>query len=296
MRRPPARIPGRLPPVTDPDSWESGMAGYPTSNQVELAPSTSQLVLLGASNLTVCLPHILRILAASPLTRPHVWSVHGLGRSYGQWSTAGIRGLPSIRDASVWTDLGHSGSFPTDGPRHSVITDVGNDLVYGVPADTVADWIEDCIQRLHDRGFDVVITQLPLERLHRMTTLQFQATKTLFFPTYRLRWPTLQQEIAKLAERLNETADRFDLPLIDQPETWYGFDPIHIRNSMRLQAWQQILCRFDALRILQPVTAPGLFDRINIWFQRPACRRILGIPRYRAQPCLQSDRLTLSVY
>ena len=68
----------------------------------------------------------------------------GLGRSYGQRSTVLGRSLPGITECGLWPALQHG-----SGPVHALITDVGNDVIYGVPVDRIVAWGSTCVDRLH---------------------------------------------------------------------------------------------------------------------------------------------------
>ena len=118
-----------------------------------------RVVLLGASNLTRALPLVIG-LARQRLGGPlDVHAALGHGRSYGRRSTVLIRSLPGVLESGLWPAL----EAPAQGASvalHALLTDVGNDIVYGHDPDTIAGWIDTCIGRLAGLGARIVMTRL----------------------------------------------------------------------------------------------------------------------------------------
>ncbi|HEY4597786.1 MAG TPA: hypothetical protein VIJ02_15405, partial [Thermoanaerobaculia bacterium] len=115
-------------------------------------------VLLGASNLRISLPLVLdrvRRRAGGPV---EVLAACGHGRSWGAWSRfLYVRHLPGISRCGLWEELRSRPLLPT----LAVVTDVGNDLVYGAPVEEIAGWVEACLDRLVPET-EIVMTLLPL--------------------------------------------------------------------------------------------------------------------------------------
>ena len=87
---------------------------------------SSQIVVLGASNVSLGFPHLLRLIQSALPQLEEMYACHGHGRSYGNWSKVVIRELPGIVESQLWSALGE-----LDHPkqRMALITDIGNDLV-----------------------------------------------------------------------------------------------------------------------------------------------------------------------
>ena len=115
-------------------------------------------VLLGASNLRMGFPWVLSRLRAGAGGPVEVIAALGHGRSYGTWSRLlWVRQLPGIAGCGLWTDLDRRASLPT----LALITDVGNDLLYGAPVPEIAGWVEACLERLRERQVEAILTLLP---------------------------------------------------------------------------------------------------------------------------------------
>src|SRR5437016_5976799 len=93
-------------------------------------------VLLGASNLKMGLPRVVRRLLAAAGGPVDVLAACGHGRSYIQWSRIflGARGLPGIVECGLWKSLAGRPPLPTV----ALVMDVGNDLLYGLATAEIA--------------------------------------------------------------------------------------------------------------------------------------------------------------
>nr|MBC8290220.1 hypothetical protein [Planctomycetota bacterium] len=108
---------------------------------------TRTLVLIGASNVTFNLPDIWRGLSSDQPTQLLVAAGHG--RSYGMPRTVMGRTLPGVLECGLWQTLSEIQ------PEHTVsalITDIGNDLLYGAEPSTIAAWVAEVADRLIELG------------------------------------------------------------------------------------------------------------------------------------------------
>ncbi|HSS47569.1 MAG TPA: hypothetical protein VLX28_01360, partial [Thermoanaerobaculia bacterium] len=134
-------------------------------------------VLLGASNLRASLPLVVNLLRADGALE--VLAACGHGRSYGARSRfLGIRHLPGIAGCGLWQALEGRPALPT----LALVTDVGNDLVYGAEVAEIVRWIETCLNRLARRRSRVVLTLLPLARLEKLSPWEVRLAVSLLFP------------------------------------------------------------------------------------------------------------------
>jgi hypothetical protein len=249
-------------------------------------------ILLGASNLRISLPFLLdqvRRRAGGPV---ETLAACGHGRSYGTWSRfLFVRHLPGIAGCGLWREVERRPPLPT----FALVTDVGNDLLYGAGAGEIAVWVEACLDRLvHPRAgastAEVVVTLLPLARLERLSSRQVRLAASLLFPGREVAWPTLLDRARDLDERLRRIGGERGLRLVEPAADWYGLDPIHLRRRSRREAWS---------RILPPApTVPGTFAGIRrIPLLGTAEARLFGVPLRRSQPAIRlKDGSTVALY
>lgn len=250
-------------------------------------PPTAQVVLLGASNVTLGFPRILAALRRVFGGNFDVFAAHGHGRRFGGPSWVPVRTLPGIRDCGLWAALEQSraslGETAARVPLYALVTDIGNDLVFNSGPDEIIGWVEECLARLRDHGARLTIGRLPLESVTGLGRLRFNLTRSLFFPFSRLTHERVRIDAPRLDELVAETAIRFGAATFQPDPGWYGFDPIHIRRASRAVAWQGALSQWSA-GDFGPALSPGIRESLRSWRIRPAERQVLGVERRSPQP------------
>jgi hypothetical protein len=248
------------------------------------------LVALGASNLTRGFATVVNTARAALGEALDVVAALGHGRSYGIRSAFLFRSLPGIMESGLWPRLApHS---PSRG--RALITDVGNDILYHVPVDTLLGWVRDCATRLSELGFDVVLTDLPIDGLRRLSPLRFALFRSVFAPSCRHRLPdaliraeAVQAGIISLAAERRYTLVRL------RPE-WYGFDPIHIRPGAWGAAWRSIVLAGLPAPEAPPSQPP--LRALRLYLARPERRWLFGVEGGRPQPALESGATRIWLY
>ena len=256
------------------------------------AVPSRRLVLLGASNLALALPLVAQLARAAWRAPLELMVAAGHGRSFGHPSTVVVRTFPGILQCGLWESLVDRPTLPSV----AVITDVGNDILYEVPNDTIAAWVTTCIDNLSTNSERLVVTGLPLASLERLGKARFTMLRTLLFPRARISLDEALRRARDLDQRLAEITESRGFALCRPQPQWYGFDPIHIRRRRMVPAWTEILSLIGA-----PATREH--PRISPWSQfrwsifPPNERRIAGITQRRHQPCATfQDGTTLSLY
>jgi hypothetical protein len=192
---------------------------------------------LGASNVTLGLSAVLSTARAAWGQDVEVLAALGYGRSYGSPSTIAFRNLPGILQSGLWQDLAALPAAPT----HGLITDIGNDILYGSSPEQILGWVEEAAERLLVFTPDVAITDLPVESIRRLTPSTFLFFRTLFFPPCRLSRNDVLTRVYAVNEGVVRLAERRGLRLTPLRREWYHFDPIHLRPKAWPVAWRQIL-------------------------------------------------------
>lgn len=197
-----------------------------------------RLIVLGASNVTRSFGRLVR-LAGERLPGPlEVVAAHGHGRSYGAaWSTVLVRQLPGILHCRLWEAVGQSRSVPTV----AIVTDIGNDLLYEFPVETVANWVEQCFARLQGVADRIVVTALPVANLEGLSEVRYKFFRRLFMPDCRLPLSEVSLRVVALNERVCALARAHGIHIVDPQRAWYGMDPLHVRRRCYPMAWQAVL-------------------------------------------------------
>jgi len=248
----------------------------------------TRVVLLGASNVTLGFGVISRLLRSGFAGPLEILGALGHGRSYGAWSTMAVRSLPSIVECGLWRSLA-----ARDAPTFALLTDVGNDLMYGHRPETIAGWVTTCLDRLTAADAKIVVTRLPIARIERLSAVRYHAVRASFFPFHRpITWRDMLGRARELDVRVEEAAQRAGAAIRTPPLEWYGFDPIHIRWTQRTRAWTDILSPWEGFRSPESRTAASL----SLLGRFPEQYRLLGRSITAHQPVAASPDTMLSLY
>ena len=252
-----------------------------------------RIVVLGASNVARAIVDIAETLVGFRGGPVDLIVAAGHGRSYGARSNVLWRTLPGLTQCGLWQAV--SGR-PEAGPSMALVTDVGNDLLYGRTPEETMTFVRECVAQLAEHHDRVILTELPVENVRQLGKLRFVAARSLIFPGSPLQYEGLLDKVEYLTEGMRELADEFGADLAVLPPTWYGLDPIHIRMRQQRDAWSRIMSpwRRDDEASAARFT---MRERRAIANVRHAYREWFGKPQVREQPAaVLSNGLSLSMY
>tara|TARA_R110002111_G_scaffold261492_1_gene334525 strand:- start:45138 stop:45947 length:810 start_codon:yes stop_codon:yes gene_type:complete len=267
----------------------------PTTS-IENPSPARPVILLGASNLTRDFPLILRLLETAIESPVNIFTAMGHGRSYGNWSRLLSRALPGISKCELWDAIPEART-ESQQPL-ALLTDIGNDLIYGQSTDAILGWIESCIRHLQQIDARITITLLPEASISQLSAFRFDVTRRLFFPHNRVSLEELKQKVRSLNQRLAEFAKFDQIAVVEIPRAWYGFDPIHYRYSQRATLWKSILSEWDLPAITNHAAQNRWYDCFYSFYHlQPALKRQWGKTQRRSQPArILADGTRISVY
>ena len=162
-------------------------------------PPVARFVLLGASNLRLVAATLIANARASWGGPIDVFLASGFGRSYGCRSSIPLRSLPGILECGLWTAIESQPKLPT----FALITDVGNDLIYGRTPIHMIDWVESCLIKLNRESAQTVITQLPIHSVRALSVRRYKIFSKIFFPQCNLYF----SKVTKLCRRDERTTN-----------------------------------------------------------------------------------------
>jgi hypothetical protein len=252
------------------------------------------VILIGASNLARAFPLVMNGLREGLLEPLTVLTAFGHGRSYGLRSRMLGRTLPGIVQCGLWAAL--SQHSPNRLPPLAAVTDIGNDLVYGVTVSKLLAWVDTCLDRLAEHRSEIVLMSLPMASIERLPPWKFELLRRAFFPAHRIAWPVLYERAQRVHEELQRLATAYRIPLIEPAAAWYGFDPIHILRRRQPEVWRKLFSQWQAWDRSASIAYPPLSESLRLRALRPAERDLFGYRQITPQPVLKRDRLTLSLY
>ena len=250
-----------------------------------------RVVVLGASNVSRGLS---RLVATVESRSPgaDLFVAAGHGRGYGVNTRVAARRLPSILRSGLWRGLDrHGGEAP-----FALVTDVGNELLYGARAELVASWVRETVWRLADRGATIAITRLPMAGIATVGAVRYRALRTFFVPGCRLSLTGLKEAATRLDADLQAIAGDFGAQIIEQPAHWYGCDTLHIRRRHLDDLWR-MACNAWGIPVVESPAASSLATWARVGTKAAEVRSLGGVMRFTRQPVLPlRSGGTLSLY
>jgi hypothetical protein len=159
------------------------------------------------------------------------------------------------------------------------VTDVGNDIMYGYSAEQTLAWVEQAIVRLQSETDDIILTDLPLASVRRLSRSRFLLFRSIVVPWCRLGLSQLIDTAERVDAGLAALAASRRLTLCRLKADWYGIDPIHMRPGSWRSAWQEILgCGCESA----PARRSTL-EAVRLYFMRPERQWLAGVEQLTPQ-------------
>ena len=235
----------------------------------------ARVVTLGASNLTRGFQTVVSTGRQAWGPGVEVLAALGHGRSYGAPSRLLVRSLPGILDCGLWRELERRQPART----RALVTDIGNDILYGFSADQILAWVDDAVCRLRRFTDDLIITDLPLESMRRLSKAKFLLFRSVLVPSCRLSMAEALERAERVNEGLFDLAAAHSARLFRLRSDWYGFDPIHIRPSLWRAAWREIL----GISVGVDEDRQHWVEGAKLYLMRPERRWLFGIEQSTPQ-------------
>jgi hypothetical protein len=222
-----------------------------------------------------------------------IMAAMGHGRSYGQDSRVLGRKISGIFPCALWQDLQNRPRLPTA----ALITDIGNDLLYGATSKQLVEWVDGCLDRLDASGAWTIVTQLPADSIAALGERRFQFFRRLLFRRSKLTLAEAREKVLEINERLSEIGRLRKISVIPVSGAWYGFDPIHIRRRDARRAWAELLAAWQSPSEPLSVSRPSWRTIAYLASRAPHERSIWGVRRRAKQPSGRfADGTTISLY
>ncbi|MFQ5444990.1 MAG: hypothetical protein ACE5EK_10285, partial [Nitrospinales bacterium] len=139
------------------------------------------LVLLGASNLARGYYGLIHFLRRHLHPRP-LLVLNALGPGRGYCAEGGIFNVvyPPIRACGIMDAVREKAKPPCR--VVALITDIGNDIMYGVPVKTITDCVVELLKTFRELDANVLMTSIPSSMERDIGKIPFAILRTLFYP------------------------------------------------------------------------------------------------------------------
>lgn len=253
------------------------------------------VIVLGASNVSRGLARLVATVRSRADAQVDLFVAAGHGRAYGVNSRVWMRRLPSILGSGLWEAVVREATRTARQPV-ALVTDVGNELLYGLGVAPIAGAVRESVQRLTDRGARIAITGLPLASIATVGPARYRALRTLFVPGCRLSLAALREAAQWLDDELRAIAAAAGGVFIDQPGEWYGLDAIHLRRRRLDTLWATAADAWNWRSTASP-PRPSAWEWAAIGMRAAETRSLARVMLHTPQPAWRSrDGLRLWLY
>lgn len=254
----------------------------------------NRIILVGASNLTLSLRMIIQHIQRRVGGPSEILVAAGHGRSYGLSSQVLTRELPGIVQCGLWKQL----STRATAPSYALLTDIGNDIPYGVGPEQILQWVTWCVDELTKASAQIVITNLPIESIEALSNRRFQFFRRLFFSSCTLSRMEVVSRAKVVHQGIATLAQQKQLILCEQAGQSMGADGFHVAFMRREQVFRQLCSHFVVAD--EDLSSATKQSELRLsWQQRPrfALQRVWGKEKSCQQPSgLLSNQATVSLY
>ena len=259
-----------------------------TRHDTQLLAPKNCIILLGASNLTLSLRLVTHLMQQQFGGPSEILVAVGHGRAYGSANQVLSRGLPGIVASGLWSQLATAEPCPTV----ALLTDIGNDILFGSAPEQILRQVEWCVEQLQMQSAQIVMTNLPMASIEDLSERRYTFYRNIFYPFCRLSRSETVSRARVVYQGLIDLASCRNFTLYEQEPVWFGPDGIHVHYWKRRAFYRDVLGHF---------AVPGSNDKIAsgesrkelflTWQQRPkfAYKTVLGREIQCRQP---SGRLT----
>lgn len=242
----------------------------------------NRIILLGASNLTLSLRLVIHLMQQRLGGPSEILVAAGHGRAYGMSSQVLLRGLPGIVACGLWAQLA------TVGPRlpaYALLTDIGNDILYGSAPEQILRSLAECIAQLRNQSVQIVVTNLPMASIEGLSEWRYTFFRNIFYPSCRLPRNETVSRARAVHAGLIDMASRLHFKLYEQTPAWFGPDGIHVSYWQRKAFYRDVLQQFSHPGD-RPESIEGKQEFLPTWRRRPefAYKTVLGHAIYCQQP------------
>jgi hypothetical protein len=143
----------------------------------------------------------------------------------------------------------------------------------------------------------LVVTELPIGNVAGLSLRRYEFFRGAMFPRCSLSFDAIQGRAVELNGCVVESARKRGAAIVSHRDTWYGWDPIHIRKKFFSRAWPSILAPWAESSERPPTPRGSLRRWVYLRSRVPHVRRIGGFEQRRAQPCGRlADGSTIAMF
>ena len=224
---------------------------YITDSTPHQKQNSLLFVLLGASNLARSFYGLKNCIKRCLLPRSSYF-IHAMGPGRGYISQGGILNAtyPPITNCGILEAVRNIRK-----PNQKVIaliTDIGNDIMYGIPPDEIIGGLQYIFDALNEIETNIFITPISVNLKNDISEFYFRILRQIFFPKSKAKYPQTLEAIEDINKFINQSSNE-KIVVISDMEQFCGLDKIHYSVLKSHLAWSYLANKLtDSLEVSTP--------------------------------------------
>jgi hypothetical protein len=129
----------------------------------------------------------------------------------------------------------------------ALITDIGSDIMYGVPVSELISCLNTLIQKLNAIDAEVFVHPIPLDFSEDVPKRQFRILRSIYFPNSVIDYEQAKEAVALVNGFLRAQAGE-RVHLLPSAKEFLGIDKIHYSVFQSHKAWSEVVV--EILRVI----------------------------------------------
>ena len=121
----------------------------------------------------------------------------------------------------------------------ALITDIGSDIMYGVPAEEIVRCLQALFNQLDSMNAQVIVTLIPLDPERDLNKFYFRILRTLYFPKSKIELKEAAKAVKQVDSFLRESATGKIHPITGL-EDFVSMDKIHYSFWNSHKVWRKL--------------------------------------------------------
>ena len=195
-------------------------------------------IFLGASNLARSFYGLKRCITRCLFPRP-VSFIHAMGPGRGYISQGGI--FNAIYSPILYCDILKAAYNRRKINQQVValITDIGNDIMYGVPVEEIIAGLQSLFDALNEFEANIFVTSIPVDLKRDIGGFYFRILRRVFFPNSPVEHYQVSEAIEIINKFIIQSLNK-NITAINEMKQFCGIDKIHYSLFKSRSAWSHI--------------------------------------------------------
>ena len=201
-------------------------------------------IFLGASNLARSFHGLKYCIERCIFPRPASF-VHAMGPGRGYVSRGGILN-------AVYSPILNCGILEAvrnkkikDQSVVALITDIGNDIMYGVSSEKIINGLQYLLNALGEFKTNIFITSIPVDLENDISELHFHIIRQIYFPKSPVKYSQASNNIKAINKFILQSSNK-KITVINDMKQFCGIDKIHYSILKSQSAWSHVVEKLTA--------------------------------------------------